>query len=166
MFWDTSTSLWPATKTITIKPVIFSRAEYLRTQGYAILQSTFEYVRERGIQRFYLGGFSNGGSGISRLAPQLKNEIGLSGLIFIDGINYGAGIQATGLPVLIIQGSQDERMPVTQARQVAAEIGEAGTYAELDGDHFLIMKQPRLVQDAIAQWLQQFEERKYATTQY
>ena len=151
---------------VTVCPSTGWRGDWWQPQGYAILQSTFEYVRERGIQRFYLGGFSNGGSGISRLAPQLKNEIGLSGLIFIDGINYGAGIQATGLPVLIIQGSQDERMPVTQARQVAVEIGEAGTYAELDGDHFLIMKQPRLVQDAIAQWLQQFEERKYATTQY
>ena len=151
---------------VTVCPSTGWRGDWWQPQGHAILQSTFEYVRERRIQRFYLGGFSNGGSGISRLAPQLKNEVGLSGLIFIDGIYYGADIRATGLPVLIIQGSQDERMPVTQARQIAEEIGNAATYVELEGDHFLIMKQPRLVQDAIAQWLEQFEERKYATTQY
>ena len=151
---------------VTVCPSTGWRGDWWQPQGQAILQSTFEYVRERGIQRFYLGGFSNGGSGISRLAPQLKNEIGLSGLIFIDGIHYGADIRATGLPVLILQGSQDERMPVTQARQFAEEIGKAATYVELNGDHFLIMKQPDLVQAAIAQWLEQFEERKYATTQY
>ena len=151
---------------VTVCPSTGWRGDWWQPQGQAILQSTFEYVRERGIQRFYLGGFSNGGSGISRLAPQLKNEIGLSGLIFIDGLHDGADIQATALPVLIIQGSQDERMPVTQARQIAEDIGKAATYIELDGDHFLIMKQPRLVQDAIAQWLEEFEERKYATTQY
>jgi surfactin synthase thioesterase subunit len=55
-------------------------------------------------------------------------------------------------------------MPVKQARQIAEEIGQAATYVELNGDHFLIMKQPDLVQAAIAQWLEQFEERKYATT--
>jgi pimeloyl-ACP methyl ester carboxylesterase len=100
------------------------------------------------------------------LAPQLKNEIGLKGLIFIDGIHNSADIRETGLPVLIIQGTQDERMLAVQARKVAMEIGQAATYVELNSDHFLIMKQPGLVQDAIAQWLEQFEERKYATTRY
>lgn len=151
---------------VTVCPSTGWRGDWWQPQGQAILQSTFEYVRERGIQRFYLGGFSNGGSGISRLAPQLGNETGLSGLIFIDGIHNGAGIRETGLPVLIIQGAQDERMLATQARQVAEEIGQAGTYVELSGDHFLIMKQPRLVQDAIMHWLEQFEEQKYATTQH
>jgi hypothetical protein len=151
---------------VTICPSTGWRGDWWQPQGQAILQATFEYARGRGIQRFYLGGFSNGGSGISRLTPQLKNEIGLSGLIFIEGIHNGAGIRDTGLPVLIIQSTQDERMPATQARQVAEDIGQAGTYVELNGDHFLIMKQPSLMQEAIAQWLEQFEEKKYATTGY
>jgi len=151
---------------VTVCPSTGWRGDWWQPQGQAILQTTFEYVRGRGIQRFYLGGFSNGGSGISRLAPQLKNEAGLSGLIFIDGIHNGAGIRETGLPVLIIQGAQDERMLAEQASRVAEEIGALATYVELNGDHFLIMKQPRLVQDAIAQWLETLEERKYATTQY
>lgn len=151
---------------VTVCPSTGWRGDWWQPQGEAILQATFEYVRGRGVQRFYLGGFSNGGSGISRLAPQLKNESGLKGLIFIDGIHNSTAIRETGLPVLIIQGAQDERMLATQARQVAEEIGTSGTYVELNGDHFLIMKQPRLVQDAIATWLEMFEQRKYATTQY
>jgi pimeloyl-ACP methyl ester carboxylesterase len=151
---------------VTICPSTGWRGDWWQPQGEAILQATFEYVRGRGVQRFYLGGFSNGGSGISRLAPQFKNEAGLKGLIFIDGIHYGADIRETGLPVLIIQGAQDERMSAARARQIAQEIGTLSTYVELTGDHFLIMKQPRLVQEAIVQWLEKFEQRKYAATQY
>jgi pimeloyl-ACP methyl ester carboxylesterase len=151
---------------VTICPSTGWRGDWWQPQGEAILRATIEYVSARGIQRFYLGGFSNGGSGISRLAPQLKDETGLKGLIFIDGIHNGAAIRDTGLPVLIIQGAQDERMPAARARQIAEEIGASGTYVELNGDHFLIMKQPKLVQAAIARWLEQFEEKKYATTQY
>jgi hypothetical protein len=55
-------------------------------------------------------------------------------------------------------------MRAAQARQVAEEIGDSATYVELNGDHFLIMKQPKLVQDAIAKWLEKFEQRQYATS--
>lgn len=69
---------------LTVCPSTGWRGDWWQPQGQAILRATFEYVSGRGIHRFYLGGFSNGGSGISRLAPQLKNEKGLKGLIFID----------------------------------------------------------------------------------
>ena len=151
---------------VTLCPSTGWRGDWWQPQGEAILRATFEYLRERGIQRFYLGGFSNGGSGISRLAPKLKNETGLKGLIFIDGIHNAVDIRETNLPVLIIQGTQDERMLASQARQIAAEIGALATYAELNSDHYLIMKQPRLVREALAQWLERFEERKYAASQY
>jgi alpha/beta superfamily hydrolase len=104
-----------------------------------------------------LGGFSNGGFSISRLASQLGNEQGLRGLFFIDGITDGAGIRETGLPVLIIQSIQDERVPVTGTRSIAETIGNSGTYVELDGDHFIIMKRPGLVQNAIVKWLERLE---------
>jgi len=149
---------------VTVCPSTGWQGAWWEPKGRSILQATFEYVRDRGIQRFYLAGFSNGGSGISRLAPQLKDERDLRGLIFIDGIHNGMGIRKTGLPVLIIQGAQDERMRAAQARQVAEEIGDSATYVELNGDHFLIMKQPKLVQDAIAKWLEKFEQRQYATS--
>ena len=139
---------------VTVCPSTDWKGDWWQPQGQAISQSTFEYLREQGIQKFYLAGFSNGGISIGRLVSQLKDENGLGGLILIDGFDNGAGIRELGLPVLILEGLQDERIPVAYARQVAAEIGDLGTYVELNGDHFLIMKQPAAVQNAISKWLE------------
>ena len=145
---------------VTVCPSTGWRGDWWLLQGVAIIQATFTYLREHGIQRFYLGGFSNGGFGISRLIPDLGNEDGLVGLFFIDGVYNGSDILAAGLPVLIIQGTQDERMPATLARQTSETIGTLGTYMEFEGDHFLIMKHPELVKNVIARWLQDHESNK------
>lgn len=142
---------------LTVCPSTDWTGAWWEPEGQAILKATFQYLRGQGIQRFYLGGFSNGGFSISRLVSQVSKEEGLRGLIFIDGISDGASIKAAGLPVLIIQGVQDERVPATAVRPIAETIGELGTYIELDGDHFIIMKNPKPVQDAIAGWLQNQE---------
>jgi pimeloyl-ACP methyl ester carboxylesterase len=139
---------------VTVCPSTGWRGEWWQPEGEAILRSTFDYLRKQGVQKFYLGGFSNGSFGISRLVSKLGDEAGLSGLFFIDGIYNGTGIREIDLPILIIQGTQDERMPASEARQIAEAIGDSGTYVELDSDHFLIMKQPDAVQDALANWLE------------
>ena len=145
---------------LTVCPSTVWTGEWWQPEGQSILQKTFEYIRSRGIQHFYLGGFSNGGFGISILAPQWRNEQGLAGLIFIDGFANGTDIQEVGLPVLIIEGLQDERVPVEAARQFASEVGELGTYVELEGDHFIIMKHPTPVQNEIKKWLAEQEALK------
>ncbi len=147
---------------VTVCPSTDWTGAWWEPRGQAILQETFKYVRGRGIGKFYLGGFSNGGLSINRLASQLKNEKGLAGLIFIDGIQGGESIRDTGLPVLVIQGTQDERVHVDEIRQVVKAIGSSATYEELDADHFLIMKQPDPVQDTIIKWLENFEPALYA----
>jgi pimeloyl-ACP methyl ester carboxylesterase len=142
---------------VTVCPSTDWTGAWWEPQGRAILQETFQYVRGRGIQKFYLGGFSNGGLSINRLASQLKGENGLAGLIFIDGIQEAETIRDTGLPVLVIQGTQDERVRVEGVRQVVSAIGSSATYVEFDADHFLIMKQSDQVQSAIVRWLEKFE---------
>lgn len=146
---------------VTICPSTSWTGAWWEPEGQAILQETFKYVRNRGIERFYLGGFSNGGISINRLIYQLKNEKGLAGLIFIDGIFDGKSVRDANLPVLIIQGTQDERIPVESVRPVVEDIGDLATYAELDADHFLIMKQSSRVQYAIATWLEKLEPAMY-----
>jgi pimeloyl-ACP methyl ester carboxylesterase len=138
---------------MTVCPSTDWRGDWWQPEGQAILRSTFEYLRGQGIQNFYLGGFSNGGISIGRLAPQLKDENGLRGLILIDGFDNAMGIRELGLPVLLLEGLQDERIPPAYARQVAEGIGDLGTYVELKGDHFLIMKHSASVQNALAKWL-------------
>jgi len=139
---------------VTVCPSTDWRGQWWQPQGETMLRATLRYLREQGIQKFYVGGFSNGGFGLSLLASKLRNENGLSGLFFIDGISNGSSIRETGLPILIIQGAQDERIAAAEARQTAEIIGDLGTYIELKGDHFLIIKQPDLVQNAIADWLE------------
>jgi pimeloyl-ACP methyl ester carboxylesterase len=128
--------------------------------GEAILEATFQYLREQGIKRFYLGGFSNGGFGISRLVSTVSAQAGLRGLFFINGIQGGAQIQQTGQPVLIVQGTQDTRVPAGMVRKIAQDLGTQATFVEVESDHFMIMKQPGLVQDVLTRWLQEQEMHK------
>jgi pimeloyl-ACP methyl ester carboxylesterase len=138
---------------VTVCPSTDWTGGWWHPNGEAILQNTFRYLREQGIQNFYLGGFSNGGFGISRIVSSLAKEDGLRGLFFINGISDGESIRGTGLSVLIIQGTSDERVPAAAVRPIAEVIGDLGTYVEIEGDHFMIMKQPEPVQNAIAVWL-------------
>jgi pimeloyl-ACP methyl ester carboxylesterase len=138
---------------VTICPSTDWTGQWWTPAGRAILSATFQNLREQGIGAFYIGGFSNGGFGVSRLAAQLAEEEGVRGLFFINGISDGAAIRETGLPILVIQATQDARVPVEGTRQIAQAIGDEAIYKELEGDHFLIMKRPRPVQEAIATWL-------------
>lgn len=139
----------------TVCPSTGWMGQWWEPNGQDILQNTFDYLRSQGIQKIYLGGFSNGGFGLSRIASQFADEKELSGLFFIDGFTNGTAIKEIGLPILIIQGTLDERVPLSVGRQFASEIGEMGTYAEINSDHFLIMKQPDQVQDVLGEWLEE-----------
>lgn len=139
---------------LTVCPSTSWIGDWWTPQGEAILRESFAYLRERGIERIYLGGFSNGGNGVGSLISRLGSEIELKGLFFIAGMRNAAEVRETGLPVLVIQGTNDERIPVEKARQFAQEVGPRATYVELEADHFLIMKQPQQVQEEIRKWLE------------
>ena len=138
---------------VTICPSTEWTGQWWKPRGHEILKLTFAYLREQGISKIYLGGFSNGGFSMGRLASELGNEHGLAGLFFIDGFMNGTVIRELNLPVLIIEGTQDERVPPAIAKSFAAEVGDLGTYVEIDSDHFLIIKQPKQIQNVIASWL-------------
>lgn len=138
---------------VTVCPSTEWTGQWSKPRGHEILKRTFEHLRKQGITRFYLGGFSNGGFSIGRLTSELSAESGLVGLFFIDGFTNGTSVRGLGLPVLMIEGAQDERVPPAMARQFAAEVGDLGTYVEIDSDHFLIMKKPEEIQNIIRRWL-------------
>jgi alpha/beta superfamily hydrolase len=142
---------------VTICPSTGWIGDWWTPDGEAIIQTSMSYLRGRGIERLYLGGYSNGGNGIGSLISELATEPGLRGLFFISGMRNGIGVAETNLPVLVIQGSEDERMPVEAARRFVNEVGPRATYVELDADHFLIMKQPQPLQAAISNWLEDQE---------
>ena len=138
---------------LTICPSTEWTGQWWKPKGQMILKITFDYLRKQGIEKIYLGGFSNGGFSIGQLTTELTDEKGIVGLFFIDGFMNGKEIKELGLPVLIIEGTQDERVPPAVAHEFVSEVGVLGTYVEIDSDHFLIMKQPKQVQNAISLWL-------------
>jgi pimeloyl-ACP methyl ester carboxylesterase len=142
---------------LTVCPSTSWGGDWWTPEGESIVSVTLAYLRGRGIERVYLGGFSNGGNGVGSLVSALASEQELKGLFFIAGMRNAAHIRSTGLPVLVIQGTHDDRIPVEYARQFAGEIGEQVTYVELEADHFLIMKQSQQVQAAIEAWVESQE---------
>jgi pimeloyl-ACP methyl ester carboxylesterase len=137
----------------TFCPSTSWRADWWREQGKATVSQALVEMRRRGIARIYLAGLSNGGVGVSRLAPELSEQI--SGLVLISGVDPDA--QIPQLPILIIQGVQDERMPVTLAQRYAAVARSRATLHALPGDHFVLAKRVDEVQQIIAAWFAEQE---------
>jgi pimeloyl-ACP methyl ester carboxylesterase len=138
---------------LTVCPSTGVNGQWWSPQGQAILQETLTYVHQRGIERIYLAGLSNGAISASRLADQFKDE--LAGLILISGADPDAII--TELPSLVIQGQEDERIPVSMIEQYVSVAQPHAMYHLFEGDHFLLLKQADQVQPVIADWLIQQE---------
>jgi pimeloyl-ACP methyl ester carboxylesterase len=134
---------------MTICPSTSWIGDWWSADGEATLRQTIQYLHRQGIERIYLAGLSNGGLGASKLAPRLAGE--LAGLIFLSGVEPNAA--DTGLPVLLIHGEGDERIPISLARDYAAHIGTQATLVEFPGDHFLLAKDAAEVQQTITDWL-------------
>jgi pimeloyl-ACP methyl ester carboxylesterase len=134
---------------LTVCPSTGPLGAWWTPQGQAILKQTLTYLQGRGIQRVYLAGLSNGGIGASHLASRFESE--LAGLILICGADPNATI--TKLPVLVLQGEDDERIPASLSERYVAAAGATATYLPLPGDHFVMLKQADKLQDAIAEWI-------------
>jgi pimeloyl-ACP methyl ester carboxylesterase len=138
---------------LTVCPSTRVNGDWWSLQGRSILQETLAYLQQRGVERIYLAGLSNGAIGASRLAAELKDSF--AGLILISGADPAA--QMADLPVLVLHGKHDERIPVSLMERYVSEAGSNATYHLFDGDHFLLLKQADQMQDVIAAWLTQQE---------
>lgn len=138
---------------LTVCPSTGPSGAWWNPQGEAILQETIQYLHQRGILRIYLAGLSNGAIGSSRLAEKYKDQI--AGLILISGADPQATI--TDLPVLVLHGKNDERIPVAIMEQYASAARKNAIYHLFEGDHFLLLKQADQVQEVIIDWLAEQE---------
>jgi predicted esterase len=139
---------------VTVCPSVGWRGMWWTPDGEQIVRTTIAYLRQRGIERIYLAGSSNGGIGVTHLAPRLSGD--LVGLIFISGVD--ADVPLPALPSVIVQGTTDARMPALLARQAAQAAGAGTTYHEVPGDHFILAKQADMVRMALGNWLQDHEQ--------
>ncbi|MBK9710914.1 MAG: alpha/beta hydrolase [Kouleothrix sp.] len=139
---------------LTACPSASWRGDWWTPQGERTLHETIAYLERAGIDRIYLAGISNGGVGVSRLAPGLGPQV--RGIILISGSDPEAA--SANLPALIIQGLQDERMPAALAQQYSRRAGPLGSYYGVDGDHFVLLKQADAIGQVIADWLSEQEK--------
>lgn len=138
---------------LTVCPSTGPLGDWWTPSGEAILKQTLIYLHGRGIQRVYLAGLSNGGIGASRLATRFESD--LAGLILISGADPSAPI--TSLPVLVLQGEDDERIPARLSERYVTAAGATATYLPLPGDHFVMLKRAAELQDAVAGWVSEQE---------
>jgi len=138
---------------ITVCPSTSPSGAWWNSQGESILEETFTYLHRRGVERIYLAGLSNGAIGASKLADRFKNN--LKGLILISGADPEADM--TDVPVLLLHGKYDERIPVSLMDQYASATDPNVTYHLFEGDHFLLLKEADQVQKVIVDWLRDQE---------
>jgi pimeloyl-ACP methyl ester carboxylesterase len=115
----------------------------------AVLRETLEHVRAEGYDRVYLAGLSNGGIGLSRIAPKFADDV--DGLIFISGISAHA--TPTALPTLVIHGDRDVMTETSVAATYARQAYD-GKYIQVSGGHFVLLEDREVIRPAIADWLQ------------
>lgn len=140
---------------VTVCPSTSPDGAWWNSDGQTILKETITYLHQRGVKRIYLAGLSNGGIGATRLADPFKKD--LVGLILISGADPTATI--TEMPVLVLHGKSDERIPVSMMEQYASAAGMNATYHLFEGDHFLLLKQADQVQKVMIDWLRQQESK-------
>ena len=138
---------------LTVCPSVGWEGHWWAEDGARTLTSTLEYLQERGIDRVYLGGLSNGAIGATRLVPGVQAPF--AGLILISGAS--AGLPTHDLPTLIVHGREDERIRAAGARAYARQLDERATYVELEGTHFVLALRADEVREAISAWLRQQE---------
>jgi predicted alpha/beta hydrolase family esterase len=105
-------------------------------EGARVLRATLATVRARGVASVFLVGLSNGGVGLSRLAPGLRGELGdVAGVILVSGLDPGAG--APGRPTLVVHGTRDAMASFAGAQAYARAHG--ATLAPLEAGHFAML---------------------------
>jgi pimeloyl-ACP methyl ester carboxylesterase len=146
---------------VTVCPSVGWRGDWWTQDGELTVCNTLNYLHARGVKRVYLAGLSNGAVGTCRLASRFVSD--LAGLILISGADPQA--LDAGLPILLLQGKTDERMPASLAIQSARQSGHRATYREFDGDHLLLAKCATEVQEVLAEWLRQQEAKTRAISE-
>jgi pimeloyl-ACP methyl ester carboxylesterase len=138
---------------VTVCPSVGWRGDWWTADGEATVRATLSYLHSRGVRRVYLAGLSNGAVGASALASRLQGD--LAGLVLISGSDPDADL--SDLPTLIVQGSDDERMPAALAQRFAQRAGAHATYIELPGDHFVLVERADELRQQISAWFERVE---------
>ncbi|MDC0710553.1 alpha/beta hydrolase [Stigmatella sp. ncwal1] len=141
-----------AISALTVCPSVGLVGDWWSPDGQETLKRTYAWLAKRGVQRVYLSGLSNGGMGASALAGQTAHPgLELRGLVLISGAQTTA-VQS-GVPMLLVEGKYDSRVPPRVVQEVAQRAGRLATYVEVDSGHFALLDRAAECEKAISSWL-------------
>lgn len=132
----------------TYCPSVGFQGDWWTARGRRVLGAVLDDLEGRGVERVILVGLSNGARGAAVLAGRFASR--LDGVVVISG---AAAVAPPRLPVLAIQGTDDTMFPARVARSYA-RAARNGTYAPIEGGHFIFLEDWRDVRAAADRWLQ------------
>ncbi len=127
--------------------------------GNAITNELREMLRERGIDRVFIGGLSNGGRGVTqalRAAPTpWAGAIFVSAVIERDVVDTSEGV--ADKPILFVHGAADDRVAIdVAANAVDAYAGKGAVVTRVVAsgeDHFFWFHDPARIEAALIAFL-------------
>ncbi len=138
----------------------FGFGNWSREGGTETLVETVEWIRSQPRYRdrsIVLAGLSNGGLGASRAAAAMPNEF--AAVVYISAVLTASDAAAVArecppdLPVFVVHGTQDRRIPTKWLMSSAGVLEEAGfevhTTLVPDEDHFLLFSQAAPILEVI-----------------
>lgn len=122
-----------STGAVTACPSTRWIGDWWTPEGEATVRAAVELLRARGVERIVLAGLSNGGYGVSRLAPRMKGTF--AGVVMISGAVPDA--PSAGVPALVIHGKHDTMASYEDSRAYASRTG--AKLVTLDAGHFAML---------------------------
>jgi predicted esterase len=128
-------------------PSVGFHGDWWTARGRRVLGAVLDDLEASGVERVVLVGLSNGARGAAVLARRFASR--LDGVVVISG---AAGVAPPRLPVLAIQGTDDTMFPARVARSYA-RAARNGTYAPIEGGHFVFLEDWEDVRSAVDRWI-------------
>lgn len=145
-----------AANLVTLCPSIGPAGAWWEPAGADVVEATLAYAHGLGMNRIYLAGLSNGAAGASVLSLELRGR--LAGVVLVSGTRAE---KPPEVPVLVVQGTQDQMMPASSARAYAGRRANV-RYREVSGGHFIFLSQVERVRPIIAEFLSRLEKQATA----
>lgn len=131
---------------LTACPSFRVAGDWWSEDGARVLRATMSALRQRGVERFFLVGLSNGGIGLSRLAPRMRADFrDVSGIVLVSGVDPSAS--GAGVPVLLVHGRHDTMTSHGAAASYARAHG--AVLVSLEAGHFAMLVRERAFVDAV-----------------
>ena len=133
----------------------FGLGNWWRPEGVEVVGETLRAIEEDPRldgERVVLVGLSNGGLGVTRALEAYPQHF--EGVLYVTGVvepQRMAELElAPELPVLLLAGVEDRRLPIQLERQAVQALPQAELMEAPGQDHFLMFRDPALVGQALA----------------